>query len=108
MKEKIEEISNQIDVFTVENLNHLEEYRISFIGSKGKIKDLFQDLKQVPNDQKKSFGQLLNELRVKAETRFESLKLALEESTTTSERIDFSRPGENSSVGSHHPISLVR
>lgn len=108
MKEKIEEISSQIDSFTIENLNQLEEFRISFIGSKGKIKDLFQDLKQVPNDQKKSFGQLVNDLRLKAETIFESTKSALEETTSLEDKIDFSRPGEESPVGSHHPISLVR
>jgi phenylalanyl-tRNA synthetase alpha chain len=86
----------------------LENFRIKFIGTKGSIKELFNDLKSVPNEEKKEIGQLMNGLRMLAEDRFAQFKTNLEEATNKSESIDYSRPGEDFSIGSHHPISLVR
>jgi len=108
MKEKIKILSNEIESFAISNLQELENFRIKFIGTKGSIKDLFNDLKSVPNEEKKEIGQLMNGLRMLAEDRFNQFKTRLEESKNKSETIDFSRPGEDFSIGSHHPISLVR
>jgi phenylalanyl-tRNA synthetase alpha chain len=108
MKEKIVILSAEIENFAISNLQELENFRIKFIGTKGSIKDLFNDLKSVPNEEKKEIGQLMNGLRMLAEDRFTQFKTNLEEATNRSESIDFSRPGEDFSIGSHHPISLVR
>jgi phenylalanyl-tRNA synthetase alpha chain len=108
MKEKIIILSAEIENFAISNLQELENFRIKFIGTKGSIKDLFNDLKSVPNEEKKEIGQLMNGLRMLAEDRFTQFKTNLEEATNKSESIDFSRPGEDFSIGSHHPISLVR
>jgi phenylalanyl-tRNA synthetase alpha chain len=108
MKEKIAHIHSQIQQYEISNLAQLEAYRIEFIGSKGLIKDLFSELKSVPNEEKREVGQLLNGLRQFAEERYAESKEALENTVSTEEKIDFSRPGEDFSIGSHHPISLVR
>lgn len=108
MKEKIKILSTEIENFAISNLQELENFRIKFIGTKGSIKDLFSDLKSVPNEEKKEIGQLMNGLRMLAEERFNQFKTSLEEATNKSETIDFSKPGEDFSIGSHPKLSLSR
>lgn len=108
MKEKIQHLSLQIDQFEIGNIAQLEQFRIQFLGTKGEIKELFNDFKNVPNEQKKEIGQLMNELRVKAEDRHLQFKEQFENQQNEAQSIDFSRPGELFPLGSHHPISLIR
>jgi phenylalanyl-tRNA synthetase alpha chain len=72
------------------------------------IKDLFGGLKSVPNEEKRTIGQLLNELRLLAETKFEAAKEQLETSSSQTASIDTSRPGEPQPLGSRHPLSIIR
>lgn len=108
MKEKIEQIKNDILAENLTNTTELEQFRIKYLGTKGILKALFGDLKSVPNEEKREVGQLLNGLRQVAEEKFSQFQenLALKEEETNS--IDFSRPGEDFSIGSHHPLSIVR
>jgi phenylalanyl-tRNA synthetase alpha chain len=108
MKEHIDELAGQIDAYSISNTATLEEFRIHFLGSKGVVKELFSSLKTVPNEQKKEVGRMLNDLKIKAESKLEQFKEALASQETTSERIDLSRPAEASPIGAHHPLSLVR
>lgn len=78
------------------------------MGSKGRVKALFGELKSVANEQKREMGQLLNHLRQRAEEKFNHFKGLVEEKDTSSASIDFSRAGDDESIGAHHPLSLVR
>lgn len=108
MRDLINEIYQSISSFKVDNPATLEQFRIKFLGSKSEIKNLFGELKNVPNDQKKEIGKLLNDLRIHAESTFQDLKNTFESTTENKNKIDFSRPGEFNQVGSHHPISTVK
>ena len=61
MKNKIELITNEINDFKIEDATTLENFRIHFLGSKGIIKDLFSELKAVPNEEKREVMQNLLE-----------------------------------------------
>jgi len=108
MKNKIETISQSIIGFEITNKDTLEQFRIQYLGSKSEIKNLFGELKSIPNEDKKEVGKLLNDLRLLAEDKFQSHNESIENIGQKNESIDFSRPGESFPVGSHHPISLVR
>lgn len=108
MIEKIETIQAEIKAYAITNAASLEAFRIQFIGTKGSIKDLFNDLKAVPNEEKRAVGQSLNALRVVAEEKYASHKEQLETTAATASKLDFSRPGDSNEIGSHHPLSLVR
>ena len=62
MIDKIKEHIEEADAFQTDNRETLEQFRIKYIGSKGLLKDLFSEFKNVPNDQKKEFGQVINTL----------------------------------------------
>ncbi len=108
MKSLIIEINNSIEVFEIKNLQDLESFRIAFLGSKGQVKALYGALKDVPNEQKKEVGQLINNLRNLAEEKYNNFKDNLEDHTNLNQHFDFSRPGDVNEIGSHHPIALVR
>lgn len=108
MKSKISEIKVEIDQFEINSSEQLEHFRIKYLGSKGLTKELFSELKNVPNEQKKEIGQLLNNLRLEAETKFEEAKKALSLSKSEENKLDLTRPGEDHEIGSHHPLSLVK
>ena len=108
MKETIDEVNKAIEGRNLSSNELLEAFRIEFLGSKGKMKELFGMLKNVPNEDKKEVGQLLNSLRQKAQQKYEESKENLSNQESKSEKLDLSRPGDPISIGSRHPISLVR
>ncbi len=108
MKEKIDTLWEEIKSTPVSNPQDLEAFRIKYLGSKGVVKDLFGELKHVPNEQKKEVGQLLNTFRNNTEALYEQWKEQLSSTTASDAGLDFSRPGNNEPVGSRHPLSLVR
>jgi phenylalanyl-tRNA synthetase alpha chain len=63
----------------------------------------------VPNEQKKEYGQVINTLKNAAQEKVDALKAAIENNTETKGIYgDLSRPGEVISLGSRHPISIVK
>jgi phenylalanyl-tRNA synthetase alpha chain len=108
MREKIAEIVQEINEESLLNIEELEQFRIKYLGSKNVIKDLFSELKNVPNESKKEVGQLLNGLKNQAQERFDTVKIQLENNASEESKIDTSRPGDQIEVGSRHPLSLVR
>jgi len=63
---------------------------------------------QKNNEEKKEAGQQVNELRAKAEEKYALLKEQLESADQSRDGADLSRPGEPSTIGARHPLSLVR
>lgn len=109
MKDKIHQLLNEIDSFVTESNESLEKFRIRFLGTKSIVKDLFNDFKNVPNEQKKEVGQLINETKVKAQEKYDYLLSTLSnETVNTIDNLDLTRTGYPSTIGSRHPISLVR
>lgn len=109
MKDKIHQLINEIDSFVTDNKENLEKFRIQFLGSKSVIKDLFNDFKNVPNEQKKEVGQLINEAKVKAQEKYDYILSTLSKDTSnTTDELDLTKTGYPAPIGSRHPISLVR
>ncbi|MCP4883369.1 MAG: phenylalanine--tRNA ligase subunit alpha [Flavobacteriales bacterium] len=109
MKQKIIDYLNDIQAFSTDNSESIEAFRIKYLGSKGIIKELFADFKQVEPALKKEIGQSLNKLRNTATDKINELKENLE--TVGSEKNiygDLTRPGEQIELGSRHPISIVK
>jgi phenylalanyl-tRNA synthetase alpha chain len=108
MKATIEKIISDIDEFVIKDTKSLEDFRIQFLGSKGIVKNMFGELKSVPNEEKREVGQLLNNLRLHAETKFTAFKEQVETAASSDSSVDLSRPGDSDEIGSRHPLSLVR
>lgn len=95
--------------FKTESKDELEAFRIKYLGKKGILNGFFAEFKSVPKEQKKDFGQVVNQLKKTAEEKVASIQEALE-SKEESKGVygDLTRPGEPFTLGSRHPISLVK
>lgn len=107
--QKIESYKEEIRGFVASKAEEAEAFRIKYLGTKGLVKEVMGEMKNVASEKKREFGQLLNEFKVFAESRYEELKSATGNNTESSAgSIDVSLPGDPMELGSRHPISLVR
>jgi len=109
MKDHINKLLEEINNFNTDALDKVESFRIDFLGSKGILKQLFADFKNVEASQKKEIGQALNQLRNAATEKVNYLKSSLEGAKKESNVYgDLTRPAEPLELGSRHPISIVK
>ena len=106
--QQIETITKEIQNTVATTSAEVEAFRIKYLGTKGLVKNMMGEMKSVPNEQKKEFGQILNAFKVAAEEKLEALLAALGETTTLDATIDTSLPGDEFTVGTRHPLNLVR
>ena len=69
MKNKIDELLNEVNNLAAKNLDELENLRIKYLSKKGEISNLFNDFRNVANEEKREVGQLLNELKNAAQDK---------------------------------------
>ncbi len=106
--ERIEALKAQINDLKAENSEALEALRIKYLSKKGEVTALFNEFRNVPNDQKREFGQRLNELKTLATDKINSLREGFQEKEKKSNKIDITRPAFPEEIGTRHPISTVR
>ncbi|MCX2836928.1 phenylalanine--tRNA ligase subunit alpha [Salinimicrobium sp. MT39] len=109
MTETIKEHISEIEAFTANTKDEVENFRIKYLGKKGILNGYFAEFKAVPNEEKKAFGQAVNELKDAATNKVQKLKEELE-SREEEKGVygDLSRPGEPVEIGARHPISIVK
>jgi phenylalanyl-tRNA synthetase alpha chain len=107
--EQVALTKEEIKSFSAPDNDPAEVFRIQFLGSKGVIKSLMSEMKNVPVDNRREMGQMLNDLKLLAEERHKQLVNASNNGKMQAgESIDVTLPGESLSTGSRHPISIVR
>lgn len=107
--DKVQAVIDQINQSEPKTAAELEQFRIQYLGSKNVIKSLFGLIKEVPNEQKREFGQLVNKAKNTAEAKFEALKSALESAADEAQAadIDLTAPGEPLALGNRHPLTTT-
>jgi len=110
MEELVKQIEKLKADITAFNGGDAEVFRIQYLGSKGLVKTIMGEMKNVPAEQKKEAGQLLNEFKLFTEQRYEELKSATTtyHLPTTNSGLDLTLPGDSLIPGTRHPISLVQ
>lgn len=108
MLDKIKELIAEAEAFTASNIEEVEAFRIKFLGKKGLLNQYFAEFKNVPNEQKKEFGQTINKLKTTAQDKVNTLKESLNTQDEQSVYGDLTRPGEPIALGARHPISQVK
>jgi phenylalanyl-tRNA synthetase alpha chain len=108
MKEKIEKLLAEIDILSPISKEEVEEIRIKYLSKKGEISTLFNDFRNVANEEKKVVGQLLNDLKNKAQDKINELKEAFDNQQNNTNDIDLTRSSSPIEVGTRHPLSIVK
>jgi phenylalanyl-tRNA synthetase alpha chain len=99
----------EIDAAEAGNVAELEAFRIKYLGTKGLVRQLMTDMKHVPDDQKRAFGQVMNAFKLAAEEKHEALRNGLLQTVQDEAAgVDYTMPGHPLPLGSRHPLTLVR
>lgn len=107
IKAYIDEIqATHIESFK-DKVAEVEMFRIKYLGKKGVISDLFEQFKSLPNDQKKTMGQMINQLKVAAQNKIEEFKAFVEANEQVGDRHDLTMPVDFADLGSRHVLSVV-
>ena len=110
----MEQLVNQITALKEEiaawNGGDAETFRIKYLGTKGLVKTIMGEMKNVAPENKKEAGQLLNEFKLFTEAKYSELNEASSKSEIGNPKseIDLTLPGDALPLGSRHPISLVK
>ena len=106
--DKQNNLKAEIEGLKASNAAEVEALRIKYLSKKGEVSLLFNDFRNVPAEQKKEMGQLLNELKNLATDKINALREALESADTSCDGIDLTRTPSPIKLGTRHPLSLVR
>ncbi|WP_082116270.1 phenylalanine--tRNA ligase subunit alpha [Hymenobacter terrenus] len=111
MQDSIAGLAAEINAADLSSAAHLDAFRISYLGRKGRLADLFDQLKTVPADEKRAVGQQLNALKQQAQARFDEAQQAAEaaaDNAPANPDFDYTLPPVPNALGTRHPLSLVR
>jgi len=108
MLDKIKNLLEEISSIKVNTQPDLESFRIKYLSKKGLITELFEEFREISAEYKREVGQKLNELKQRAQDRYNALKLELETKEDATGENDLTRPPFPYPTGSRHPISIVR
>ena len=109
MISEIKKRIKQAKSFNSNDPDQIEKFRIEFIGKKGYIGYFFKKFKSIDNEDKKSYGQLINELKKITLEKLEKLKAkSIPETQENLNDVDLTLPSKAIDLGSRHPISIIR
>ena len=108
MEHRIQTLLKEVNDYSAPDKQALENFRMRYISRKGVVSELFEELKQVPVDQKKAMGKILNQLKQAAEAKLTELTEKLETSASPITEIDLTLPSIPNQIGNLHPLTLTR
>lgn len=111
LQEKITQYTREIEAFQPDSMEEVEAFRLKFLVSKGLVKGLFEEFKTVSPQQKKTLGKELNAFKQLAERTYQEATRKFSDAAsakTEHAEGDLTLPGPGFSLGSRHPLSLVR
>ena len=107
--QQIDRYKDEITAFQAGTAEEAETFRIRFLGTKGIVKNIMGEMKNVPADQRSAFGQVLNSFKQFTEERYALIKESIQgKSVSRSSGPDFTLPGDPIAIGSRHPVTLMR
>ncbi len=108
MINKINQLSEEIESLKAKTKEELENLRIKYLSKKGEISILMDDFRNVAAEEKREVGMKLNELKNKAQDKFNELKEIFENEFSGDENLDLTRTAYPYALGTRHPLSIVK
>ncbi len=98
-------------VMKISDLNDLQEEKSRLIGKQGLITSLMKKLKEIPPEDRREFGKIVNDYKKSVEEALNSRRSELEvlakRGREESERFDYTIPGKKRDIGSLHLITQI-
>ncbi len=97
------------EIFAADNLKILDEYRVLYLGKKGKLTEFLKSLGQLPPDERPRLGQKVNQAKQQLQEMIEQRVSLLQKNQIAqqlaADKVDITLPGRSQSLGSIHPVT---
>ena len=110
---KVEELKKEIEekINNLNEINEINDFKVEYLGKKGKITELMSLMKELNNDEKKEFGQKINELKNYIteilDSKMKIINDKILNEKLANETIDITLPSTKLAVGSIHPLERI-
>ena len=102
----------QAELALVENSKQLGEFWAKYLGKSGKIQGLMAGIKNVPKEEKKAYGQAVNEIKNWAQLLYDEKKEEMDKKALMDryddEMVDVTLPVKEKTAGNLHPLTCIR
>jgi len=95
------------EISAAADLSKLEELKVKYLGRSGAINKLIGNIKSVPFEQKKTYGQNINRLKQQLEELIEQNRARLINQSEKTRATDVTLPGSETPKGSLHPVTIA-
>ncbi len=108
-KEILEKLESEVS--SIQKIGELNDFKVKYMGKKGIISELNSKIREIPNEEKKAYGEKVNELKNKFNELFETkkneLEMALLNEKLKNETIDISLPSTRIPMGNPNILEKI-
>jgi phenylalanyl-tRNA synthetase alpha chain len=101
-----------LEIDAADDLRNLDQFRVSYLGKKGKLTEYLKNLGKLPPDERPLAGQRVNAIKEKIQILIEQRSAWLSEKAISSqlaaETLDITLPGRRQHIGTIHPVTKTR
>src|SRR3989344_2227917 len=107
MQESIQSLKNEViaQIIEAKSAKELENLRIAYLGRSGKLTELIKKIKDVPAEERRQVGSLINETKITIESLLADQKNKL--NVVIRKWFDPTMPGIKQRIGHLHPTTIV-
>lgn len=99
-------------ILAAQEIASLEKVRLDYLGKKGHITEQLKQLKDLPVEDRKVFGQVVNQAKDAVQEAIQNRKTALESLVIAQqlrdEQVDVTLPGRGKQAGGLHPVTITQ
>jgi phenylalanyl-tRNA synthetase alpha chain len=103
----IDQLLTEIQQYTAQNKEQLEQFKSQYTGKKGVLQDLLDQIKNIPADQRKEYGQQVNKIKEAAQEKLKALTEQLDnlQAANVNRPHDLTLPVIPDGLGALHPLT---
>jgi len=96
----------------VENADQLAAFWAKYLGKGGEVQKLMNGIKSVPNEEKKAYGQAVNQVKVWVQSLYDEKKVEIDNKAMMAryeeETLDVTLPVKEVAAGNLHPLTCIK
>jgi phenylalanyl-tRNA synthetase alpha chain len=102
----------QAELNLVEDAKQLADFWAKYLGKGGEVQKLMNGIKNVPNEEKKAYGQAVNQVKTWVQDLYDEKKVEIEKKAMQAryedEQIDVTLPVKEVAAGNLHPLTCIK
>lgn len=102
----------QAELNLVENADQLAAFWAKYLGKGGEVQKLMNGIKSVPNEEKKAYGQAVNQVKVWVQGLYDEKKVEIDKQAMMAryddETLDVTLPVKEVAAGNLHPLTCIK